>query len=239
MRVHYLQHIHFEDLGSMAVYFKAKNAQITNTQVYQNTEFPSLDDFDVLIIMGGPMGVYQEDEHPWLVAEKQFIRSAIDAKKVVMGFCLGAQLIAEVCGGEVTQNKQKEIGWFMISPVKHDNKTILDDIFSESLLAYHWHGDTFSLPPKAQHLTRSSACENQAFVIDDHVFGFQFHLEMTPKGTRDLVKHCADELPILEQSKFVQTPEQLIGTMEQFIEINETMHKILDNIVNHHQLNRL
>jgi len=233
MRVHYLQHVPFEDLGSMAVYFKEKNARITNTQVYQNTAFPGTNEFDLLVVMGGPMGVYQENEHPWLVTEKAFIRSAVDDGKIVIGFCLGAQLIAEVCGATVTQNGEKEIGWFDCQPVESSAKGILNSIFARSELAFHWHGDTFSLPPGAQRLARSQACENQAFSIDDRIFGFQFHLEVTPAGTRDLIKHCSDELT---ESRFVQTPALLKGTVDQFMQINTTLRRCLDNILSHHQL---
>ncbi len=228
MRVHYLQHVHFEDIGSMSMYFEEKNFDVTHTRVYENTDFPNLNEFDLLIIMGGPMGVYQESQFPWLAEEKTFIRTAIEANKIVLGFCLGAQLIAQVCGATVTKNFTKEIGWFNVEPVKQCKDGLLNAHFSKSALAFHWHSDTFSLPQGAQHLAQTNACENQAFSINDRVFGFQFHLETTPKGAHDLIKHCANELT---ESEYVQSIDQLKGTMEQYLQINDLLNKILDTII--------
>ena len=105
MRVHYLQHVPFENLGSMENYFLSRGYQISSTKLYSEENFPGLEDFDWLIIMGGPMGVYDEDRFPWLKNEKRFISDAIEAGKVLLGVCLGAQLIASVLGAKVYKNR--------------------------------------------------------------------------------------------------------------------------------------
>ena len=115
MRIHYLQHVSFENPGSILEWAKANNGLVTSTQLYHDEALPEVSDFDWLVVMGGPMNIYEEDQYPWLKAEKELIKAAIAANKVVIGVCLGSQLIADIIGGKVVQNNQKEIGWFPIT----------------------------------------------------------------------------------------------------------------------------
>lgn len=112
MKIHYLQHVPFELPEHISVWAKEKGHEITGTLLYENYYLPELSEFDLLVILGGPMGVDDEDKHPWLVLEKHFIKEAIQHRKLVIGICLGAQLIAEILGGKVYKNHYKEIGWF-------------------------------------------------------------------------------------------------------------------------------
>jgi GMP synthase-like glutamine amidotransferase len=112
MRIHSLQHVPFEDIGSLAQEIATKGHSLSTTHWYKGDSAPALDSFDVLIVMGGPMGVYDDDIYPWLTAEKELIAKAIAADKKVLGICLGAQLIAYVLGAKVTRNVHREIGWF-------------------------------------------------------------------------------------------------------------------------------
>ena len=114
MRAHYFQHVPFEGLGSIEPWLQKAGYEITSTRFYESTELPDLKTIEVLIVMGGPMSVNDEDKFPWLVAEKQFIRDAIAKRKPVLGICLGAQLIASTLGAIVYSNQEKEIGWFPI-----------------------------------------------------------------------------------------------------------------------------
>ena len=108
MRLHYIQHIQPENPGSILVWARDKGYPVTHTIIYENEWFPDLQSFDWLVVMGGPMNVYEEEVHPWLVEEKDLIKRSIAAGKVVLGICLGSQLIAEVIGGKVTANVQPE-----------------------------------------------------------------------------------------------------------------------------------
>ena len=114
MRAHYLQHVEFEGLGSIEPWLKAAGYEITNTRLFESAKLPDLKKIDLLIVMGGPMSVNDEDDFPWLVSEKKFIREAINSGKPVLGICLGAQLIASATGARVYRNPIKEIGWFPI-----------------------------------------------------------------------------------------------------------------------------
>lgn len=227
MKVHWLQHLPFEGLGSMGTYFQQKDCQSTSTHFYLNQQLPSINSFDWLIIMGGFMGANDDAEYSWLAAEKQFIRNAIDSGKVVIGVCLGAQLIAASLGAKVYKNKYKEIGWFDLTPAKESQNTILADCFAKKSEVFHWHGDTFDLPKGAALLASSEACKNQGFIIDDRVVGFQFHLETTPESAKDLIGHCLNEL---DGSRYVQSETQMLSDVSRFDKINKMMCSVLDKL---------
>ena len=104
MRMHYLQHVPFEDSGMIAEWAQDRGHSISCTRLFANESLPAQDDFDWLVILGGPMNIYKEEDHPWLPFEKAFIRDAIQTEHLVLGLCLGAQLLADVFGGPATRN---------------------------------------------------------------------------------------------------------------------------------------
>ena len=202
-------------------------ADLTVTRFFEDPALPDVDDLDLLVIMGGPMSVNDAANYPWLVAEQEFIRKAIDKDKAVIGICLGAQLIAGSLGAAVYPNREKEIGWF---PVTAEPMSDTEDVFTfpQELLAFHWHGETFDLPEGATRLARSAACENQAFQLGQRVIGLQFHLETTPAGARDLVHHCRDEL---QPSRYVQSGAEILGMQNSdYAAINSRMDRVLQYI---------
>jgi GMP synthase-like glutamine amidotransferase len=225
MRIHYIQHVQFEDLGSMENIFKKKGHELSVTKVFYDQNFPKLENIDWLIIMGGPMAVNDEKIYPWLVKEKDFIKRAIASKKIVLGICLGAQLIASVLGAKIYKNKYREIGWFNIFRTQETDNTILKQILPKQLEVFHWHGDTFDIPDGAIRITESEACKNQGFVFNNHVVGLQFHLETTIKSASLLVKNCKAEL---DNSKYVQTEKEILSQEEKFSNINQIMDSMLD-----------
>jgi GMP synthase-like glutamine amidotransferase len=205
MRLHYFQHEHFEGLGMIADWAKKHCHALSCTPFFdERARLPQLIDYDALVIMGGPMGVYDEDRYPWLVAEKAHIREAIDAGKHVLGICLGAQLIAASLGAKVAPNPHKEIGWFPVTMTDAGAAHPLLTGFDSTLTVFHWHGDRFEIPDGAAHLLRSAACDNQAFVYDKHVLALQFHLEMDAAAVRSIMTNCADELRREGKGQWVQ-----------------------------------
>lgn len=226
MNVHWLQHADFEDLGCMAPWLAARGHRVTQTRLYAGETLPSHDAFDWLIVMGGPMNIYEYDAHPWLCAEKQLISEAITANKRVLGICLGSQLIADVLGGKVTRNAHTEIGWFPIElSDKGRHSSLLKD-FPPSFNVFHWHGDTFAIPPGAQHLASSAACANQAFSYGERVIGLQFHPEVTASNVRDWLAHEA-----VAPAAYVQTPEQMLGDIPRYAAINRLMLRLMEQLV--------
>lgn len=237
LRVHYLQHVHFEGLGSIEKVLKELGYTISVTRLFNNEKLPETSSFDWLIIMGGPMGVYDEAVYPWLKAEKIFVKSAIDARKTVIGICLGAQLIADVMGAKVYKNKYREIGWFDIT-LNPDltekrpfginlNHYLLKDVFPERTKVFHWHGDTFDIPEGAVPIASSEATLNQGFIYDKRVIALQFHLESTPDSARALIENCRDEL---DGSKYVQSEKEILSKTDRFENINKIMGKMIETI---------
>lgn len=227
MRAHYLQHVPFEGLGSIESWLKKSGYEITRTPFFESDELPDVDGIDLLVVMGGPMSVNDEHRLPWLVKEKEFVRLAIEQGKPVLGVCLGAQLIASAMGMRVYPNRLKEIGWFPVQGVPALDDSVLS--FPPSLEAFHWHGETFDLPPGAVRIARSEGCENQGFQLGSSVIGLQFHLETTPGAARSLVTHCRDELV---PDKYVQSEEQILGVeLENYQAMNRLMDKVLSYLV--------
>lgn len=225
MKIHYLQHKPFESLGCITDWINKNGYPVSSTKFYEDTSLPGLSEFDFLIVMGGPMGIYDEDKYPWLKDEKLFIRNAIENDKVILGICLGSQLIASAAGAKVSRNKYKEIGWFPVQ-IKIDNK-----IFSglpKEIMSAHWHGDTFDIPGGAIHAAESSACRNQAFILNEKVIGLQFHLEFTDNSLKELIKNGSNELI---KGKYVQTEEEILDNLEFLKTTNNFLYRILDNIM--------
>jgi len=225
MKVHYFQHVPFEGLGSIEKELTLKGNTLTNTKLFEEKIKVSENDIDWLIVMGGPMGIYDEHLYPWLKDEKKFIKNTIEAGKKVLGICLGAQLIADVLKAKVYKNKHREIGWFPITAAAEINKTVLSGVLPEKFEAFHWHGDTFDIPYNAVPLGESQACKNQGFVFDNRVLAFQFHLETTFDSAAALAKNCANEL---DGSKYVQTEKEIFKDILRFEKINLIMRSVLN-----------
>lgn len=147
-----------------------------------------------LVVMGGPMGVYEEDQYPYLKAEKALIHQALESKKPVLGVCLGSQLLASVLGAKVYPGKQKEIGWHKIklSADAADDKLWCG--VPKEFMGYHWHGDIFDLPPGAEVLASSDLTQIQAYSVGEKAYGFLFHMEVTPTIIENMVRSFDGEL---------------------------------------------
>ena len=223
MRIHYFQHVPFEGLGSMSGWLEARSARVTATRFFEEARLPRMEDIDWLIILGGPMSVNDEKTFPWLAEEKAFIARAAAREKIVLGICLGAQLIASALGARVRANPHTEIGWFPIERTGVPGVRALPPRAE----VFHWHGETYDLPPGARGIARSAACPNQAFAMGDRVVGFQFHLETTPAAARAMIAACGEELV---PGRFIQTEEQILASAERFDRINEIMKGVLDSL---------
>ncbi len=233
MNIHWLQHVAFEGLGSIKKWALSHGHALSCTQLFAGDILPPLNAFDLLIVMGGPMGVHEVGKYQWLREEKDFLQQVIAAGNPILGICLGAQLLADVLGAPVTANKEKEIGWFPVtrtcaSPSKAGVPEHLRTILPDSQTVFHWHGDTFALPNKAVPLYSSSACINQAFVYNERVIGLQFHLETTPESICALIENCREELI---PAPWIQQEAEILAKKDIFPEINSWMEALLDYLV--------
>ena len=181
-------------------------------------------DFSGLVFMGGPMSV--NDNLPWIAPALELVRAAVDAGVPVLGHCLGGQLIAKALGGAVTRNPVKEIGW---GPVEVAQNGVAGEWFGglRSFTSFHWHGETFSIPPGATRILSSLHCENQAFALGPHL-GMQCHVEMTPDLIRAWCGDWGKEVESLaKRMPSVQTPAEMTDTVE---EKARTLNAIADRV---------
>ncbi len=233
MKIHCLQHIETETLGNIATWIEERNHELTKTLLYkEGHRFPDPGDFDLLLIMGGTMSVYQEEEYPWLKPEKDFVRRTIETGKPILGSCFGAQMLAEVLGGKVTRNRFKEIGWHRVrSTVKekengnengkengNENRHFPEEFLPAGMhpefTAFMWHGDTFEIPAGATKLFESEACPNQGFIYKGNVLGLQFHPEADEQWIKNLIEDSGHEIV---DGKYIRTEEEMLG-QEEFLE---------------------
>ncbi len=227
MNIHWLQHVPFEGLGRLAGEIVHRGHTLSCSRLYLQEALPSLSAFDMLIIMGGPMNIFDDADHPWLVEERQFIRQCVERHKTVLGVCLGAQLLADALGGTVYANTEREIGWYEINR-SGSLPEPLAAILPSRLTVLHWHGDTFSLPPEAVHLYSSAACANQAFIAHDRMVGLQFHLEMAQRELQILADHCGEEL---QPGRWVQDRRELLAGIHHAEMTLPVLQKMLDYLL--------
>lgn len=204
-QVQIFQHVPFEGPAQMETGLEKAGGILSRTRWFLGEQPPPMDTCDFLLILGGPMSVNDEAGTSWLVEEKEAIRAALKTGIPMLGLCLGAQLIAEVLGGKITRNPEPEIGWFPVEGLPQTEEHVFS--FPPEFIAFHWHGETFSLPPGVHHLARSKACENQAFQAGRNIIGLQFHLETTPEAAQALVTHARDEMV---KAPFVQTERKIL-----------------------------
>lgn len=187
MKALIIQHVDYEEPGTIEDWLRDRGISYRTIRLYQGEPIPSQMDFDYLFVMGGPMGVYDEDEYPWLKQEKDFVRRTIDGGKKVVGICLGAQLIAHVLGAKVHSGVCREHGWKPVYLTPAGLRSRLFGGFPPRFYAFHWHSDVFEIPRGAENLARTEDCENQAFRFSN-ALALQFHLEVTPRIVRSLME---------------------------------------------------
>ena len=228
-----IQHLAVEGPDAIETWARQKSHSFKKIIMEKGDKFPSIKSFDWLVIMGGPMGVYDEKEFPWLVKEKKFIKKAIKDGKIVLGVCLGAQLIAEVLGGRVYKNKFSEIGFhpiefteqgklFFYSPSPLRGEGLRERVRT---LMFHWHNDTFDLPAKTTLLASSKVTKNQAFIWGNKVVGLQFHPEVFFKTILNWTKEFD-----VKPGPYVQTPSKIRTQKNQIKKAHQFLFSILDQM---------
>lgn len=227
MRWHSLQHAPFEGPGYLEKWARDRRFALTCTELWRGCQLPDVRLFEGLLVLGGPMNADEHSKYPWLATEKQFIAQAISAKKLVVGICLGAQLISIALGGSVTKNQHREIGWFPVQLTPEGRKSILWKRGCKEFMALHWHGDRLAIPPRAVRLARSNACEEQAFIHDGRVVGLQFHLEVTSSGLEALIENCP---PDARGEPFVQGPADIQALARHIPRSNRMLAALLDGL---------
>ena len=228
LRVLYFQHEPYEGPGCIQEWAEKENHLLSCTHLYDHEIPPALAEIDMLIIMGGSMGIYDETDYPWLIHEKQYIKEAIEANKPVLGICLGAQLLASVLGAKVSHAKYKEIGWFPIWKTEAGKASSLLQPMPDHLNVFHWHGDQFDIPEGCLSLAESDVCPNQLFLFGDRVTGLQFHFEATADSISCMLEDAGEEAD--DSEPYVQTKSDIIDGLHSCAQNNEIMYSLLDKL---------
>lgn len=231
LRLHVLEHVPFEGPGHITPWARTRGHEIRTSRLYAQDPLPPVEAFDWLVIMGGPMNIYEDDRYPWLVAERRFIRAAVASGKKILGICLGAQLLADALGSRVYPGAFKEIGWHPVRLTPAAAESPLFHGFPLLFQAFHWHGDTFDIPRGAIHIARSAACESQAFAYEDRIVGLQFHLESTEESVEALLRHCGEE--ITEGPSIQSEPVIRKCTPALCPEAQRLLESLLDGLASH------
>jgi GMP synthase-like glutamine amidotransferase len=228
MRIQIIQHVPFEGPGLIGEWASECGHSLSITHAITE-EYPAVDEVDFLVVMGGPMDADDEDASSWLVPEKHFIAETITAGKLVLGVCLGSQIVAEVLGGRVVRADEREIGWYPVALTDEGGSEPLFARWPDEVVVAHWHGDTFMLPLGMEPVLFSEATRNQAFVFDGRVVGLQFHLEWDAEAIDVLLDTCADDLD--EGGPHVMTADDIVAGAAANVPVcRELLFELLDSM---------
>ena len=217
-----LQHIACETPGTIGDALAAAGIAVQHVRTFEGQPVPQeMGDAAGLIVMGGPMGVYDGPRYPFLTDEMRLIGQALRAERPVLGVCLGSQLLAATLGARVTKGKQKEIGWHPVALAEAAGRDALWTGLDSPVVAYHWHGDVFALPRDAVSLAASDLTAHQAFRYGRGAYGLLFHMEITGQMIGDMVAEFTDELraagidgrAIVDKAADYLPPLQAIGAL--------------------------
>lgn len=230
MHIHFIIHETFEAPGAYETWAKQRGHSISFTRVYSREALPQdVQNIDFLIVMGGPQSpstTLDECPHFDAHAEQELILKVINAQKVVLGICLGSQLIGEALGAQYDHSPEKEIGKFPITLTEAGLSHSLFSHFGPTLAVSHWHNDMPGLTPDAEVIAFSEGCPRQIVAYRDCVFGLQCHMELTKEVVELLIEN--DDFSDREQHRFVESPETLLN--HDYEEMNQVLFTFLDKL---------
>ncbi|MCA9399208.1 MAG: type 1 glutamine amidotransferase [Candidatus Omnitrophica bacterium] len=183
----YLKNIDIEGAGTLGDFFERKGFESRTIDLGLEESLPDTDfsDIEALVVLGGPMNVYEEDKYPFLKQETIFIQRALEKRVPFLGLCLGSQLLVKSTGEKVTQSPQKEIGFFSIELTDAGKDDPLFKGLPETFEVFQWHEDMFHIPSQGRLLASSPACPHQAVKVGDNAYGLQFHVEITDVSIKE------------------------------------------------------
>lgn len=233
MRVHFVIHEDFEGPGAIEHWVKMRRFHSSYSRVYLYESLPDVFDFDLLVVMGGPQSSSTTlAECPYFdaAAEMELIRRAVEHKKMVLGVCLGAQLIGEALGGTCIPSPNREVGVFPIQFTADGRNDTLFSHIPDGTVVGHWHNDMPGLTPGSHILAYSEGCPRQIIRYDNRVYGLQCHLEFTADSVEALIAHSGGNLEGSQEVPFVQSAEQL--RRNDYREMNKLLFAFLDEFTN-------
>lgn len=236
MRIRAIQHVGHEGPGAIETWAAARGHTLAITRLDRGEPLPGVEDFDVLVLMGGPMSANDDAIYPWLLGEKHLIEASIQADRRILGICLGSQIIASALGRRVYAASQPEIGWFPVRVRPAAAASITFAAMPAVFTPFHWHGETFDLPEGAVHLAETGACPHQAFEMEFDggpsrggalVVGLQFHLEATEASVRAMADADREALTCTPGAP---RPDDLVGGTKRYAALRPLVEGVLDRL---------
>jgi GMP synthase (glutamine-hydrolysing) len=216
MNVLIIKHVDMEGPGLVEDFLKRERIPYEILSPRSNTRFPKPHGFTHIVLLGGPMNVYEEDHYPFLKGEDLFIKEAIQRGMRILGFCLGAQLISKALGAKVYRAPKKEIGWYDVSLTEDGTGDSLFSGFPKTFSVFQWHEDTFEIPRAARLTATSPSVPNQAFRYGENAYGLQFHLEVTEAMIREWMNEYEEEFQYPKSPPF--SKDEILTQTESNIE---------------------
>ena len=213
MRILVIQHSAADSAAAATPILDILGHDVTTIRIDRGDAIPTAVEYDALLQFGGPHGLTNGEIPAWIAEEQALIRNYVDKDRKVMGVCLGSQIVASALGAKVWRNEQPEVGWHRVVRVTNDAQ-ISVDAFTEEMTVFQWHQDTFGIPTGATRLFESEACINQAFGIDDRVFGFQFHLEANERTIRMFQAVSALSK---KKGEYIQSEEKVLAGITSYL----------------------
>jgi len=225
LRIRCFLHVPFEGPGIIENWAAENGHHLNFTRFYEGDELPDPARTDLLVIMGGPMNVFDFHIHPWMQDEIEWVSSYIHAGLPVLGICLGAQILAAALGADVYPGEHKEIGWHKLQFLPSLGDFKICKVLPATRKVFHWHGDTFPIPEGAIRIASSAAFPNQGFIFKRKAIALQFHLEMTPDSVAGMVENCRDELV---EGPYIQTEDEILEESCCYESNQQIMFQFLD-----------
>ena len=227
-----LQHVAHELLGTLNPLLKNAGFRLRYVNFARHPDAqPNLDGYHGLVVLGGPMSVNDADQLPHLMTEMKLIEAAMSRNLPVLGICLGAQLIAKTLGAAVYPNKEKEIGWYDVSPTGEAEKDPLLAEFQKTEKIFQWHGETFDIPKSTIHLASSFLCANQAFRYGANVYGLQFHLEVDEPMIHRWLRVAVNRDEITALGGFINPDRIHSETPTHITRLNQLSHQVFGEFI--------
>jgi GMP synthase-like glutamine amidotransferase len=222
-----IKQVNLEGLGVFSFFLREKNIKLNIVSMENKQVLPPLEKCKGMIVLGGPMNVYQEKKYPFLKEEENYLKQALQRQIPILGICLGAQLLAKVSGAKVTKAKKEEIGWYEVNLEEKAKKDPLFAGLDKELIVFQWHQDTFDLPKRFVLLATSKGCKNQVFRVGENSWGLQFHPEMNKKQIISWIKNYDSNLDkdkIVDQyfryqDKYFDQSKKICGNFMELIRI--------------------
>ncbi|OPY76078.1 MAG: GMP synthase (glutamine-hydrolyzing) [Syntrophorhabdus sp. PtaU1.Bin058] len=232
-----IKHVEHEGPGLIADALHSEEWELKTIELEKGEALPGdLREIAAVIILGGPMNVYEVDKFPFLDDEEKLIRKTLIEEVPFLGICLGAQLLAKTCGVKVYKSPEREIGWYTVRVTRGGKKDILFRDIPERMVVFQWHEDTFEIPDGGILLTTGKPCKNQAFKIGSNAYGLQFHVEVTADMIREWMKDEKDQNAakktladmVKAEKDFLKQAGQLLNNFKQVIESSLRIRNVID-----------